>query len=277
MDIGILGPLVVRGVGGDAAPTAPKPRQVLALLAVAVDRGVSMGTLIDEVWECWPPSSAVTAVQTYVSQLRRALAKALQVTPSEVVRDVLPFTGQGYRLVPGAGAQDVKAFMHFANAGREALAEQDNVRAAALLRRALQLWRGPVLADVRLGPHLLMHRTSLDEYRVATIERRVEADLRLGRHHELVGELCSLVLKHPLHENLRSQFMLALYRAGRTADAIGTYETFRKELLAELSVPPSRRIRELRQSILLADPRLESETQSRLFRLELTQVLEPAH
>ncbi|MBT2510549.1 AfsR/SARP family transcriptional regulator [Streptomyces sp. ISL-98] len=269
MNIGILGPLVVRSGGGDAAPTAPKPRQLLALLAARVDEVVSMDLLIDELWENRPPASAVTTVQTYVVQLRRALAGALQLSPAEVAGTVLPFTGWGYRLVAGSATHDAHAFLRCAESGREALNSGANNQASVMLRQALRMWRGPAFAGVRLGPHLLAHRINLEEYRLVTVEQRVEADLRLGHHHELIGELSGLVLQHPLHENLHALFMTSLYRAGRPAQALGVFRDLRKNLRAELGIEPSLRIRKLQQAVLAADPSLEAENRSKLFRLDL--------
>ncbi len=269
MDIGILGPLVVRSGGGEAAPSAPKPRQLLALLAARADEVISMDLLIDELWESRPPSSAVTTVQTYIGQLRRSLAQTLRIDPGEVAAEVLPFTGWGYRLAAGGGTHDARAFLRCAELGRDALAAGANDQASVLLRRALRIWRGPALAGVRLGPHLQAHRTHLEEQRLTAVEQRVEADLRLGHHHELIGELSGLVLQYPLHENLHSLFMISLYRAGRPAQALDVFHKIRNSLREELGIEPSPRMRQLQQAVLAADPRLEAETRSRLFRLEL--------
>ncbi|GGN94152.1 hypothetical protein GCM10011579_093380 [Streptomyces albiflavescens] len=269
MNIGILGPLVVRSSGREAAPTAPKPRQLLALLAARVDQAVSVDMLIDELWESRPPSSAVTTVQTYIVQLRRALAGALRISPAEVAGDILPFTGWGYRLASAGGTHDAQTFLRCAEMGREALAAGSHDQASVILRRALRMWRGPALAGVRLGPHLFAHRTNLEEYRLAAVEQRVEVDLRLGHHHELISELSALVLQNPLHENLHSLFMMSLYRAGRPGQALDAFHKLRRCLSEELGIEPSPRIRNLQQAILAADPILEAETRSRLFRLEL--------
>jgi DNA-binding SARP family transcriptional activator len=242
---------------------------LLGLLAARADQVVSMDLLIDELWENRPPASAVTTVQTYIVQLRRALVRALQIGPAEVAADVLPFTGWGYRLVRGAGVHDAVAFERCAELGRQALADGQDTQASLVLRKALRLWRGPALANVRLGPHLLAHRTSLEESRLSVIEQRVEADLRLGHHHELVGELSGLALQHPLHENLHSLLMVSLYRAGRPAQSLSVFQQLRKNLREELGIDPSPRMAHLQRAVLTADPSLEAENQSRLFRLEL--------
>ncbi|MGP4003254.1 AfsR/SARP family transcriptional regulator [Streptomyces sp. 8N706] len=269
MDIGILGPLAVRSTGGEAVPTAPKPRQLLALLAARVGQVVPVDLLVDELWESDPPASAVTTVQTYIVLLRRSLARALQVSTAEVAQDVLPFTGWGYRLVADPGSLDATVFAREAELGRRALVNGENDKASLLLRRALRVWRGPVLADVRVGPQLLAHRTSLEENRLSVIEQRVESDLRLGHHHELIAELSGLVVQYPLHENLYSLFIISLYRAGRPAQALNAFRMLRNNLREELGIDPSPRVRNLQQAILTADPSLESKNRSRLFLLEL--------
>ncbi|MDF2269750.1 AfsR/SARP family transcriptional regulator [Streptomyces coacervatus] len=260
---------MVRSDGGEAAPSAPKPRQLLALLAARADEVISVDLLIDELWESRPPSSAVTTVQTYIGQLRRSLARALRIGPAEAAADVLQFTGWGYRLAAGEGSHDAHAFLRCAELGREALARGANDQASVLLHRALRIWRGPALAGVRLGPYLLAHRTHLEEQRLTAVEQRVESDLRLGHHHELIGELSGLVLQYPLHENLHSLFMTSLYRAGRPAQALDVFQKIRNSLREELGIEPSPRIRQVQQAVLAADPRLEAECRSRLFRLEL--------
>jgi DNA-binding SARP family transcriptional activator len=252
MRVGILGPLVVRSAGSAVVPTAPKPRQVLALLAARPAQVVPVETMVDELWGNDPPGSALTAVRTYIVQLRHALAGALRTSTAAVAEEVLPHTGWGYRLVTDPGQSDANLFAHYAEQGRRALVAGENDRASTLLRRALGEWRGPALADVRAGPHLLAHRTLLEESRLGVVEQRVEADLRLGRHHELVDELAALVARHPLNEILYAMLMIALYRSGRTAAALGAYERLRGTLHEELGMDPSPRLRGLRDDILSA-------------------------
>ncbi|MBT2510551.1 AfsR/SARP family transcriptional regulator [Streptomyces sp. ISL-98] len=258
MDIGILGPLTVQCAGGPAVPSAPKPRQLLALLAARAGQVVPVDLLVDELWESNPPSSALTAVQTYIVQLRQLLARTLKTSTDEVARDVLPFAGWGYCLAVEPGKADTHEFSHCARLGRRALLNGENERASVLLRRALRVWRGPALADVRIGPHLLAHRTSLEESRLSVIEQRLEADLRLGRHIELIGELSGLVARYPLHENLCSLFIISLYRAGRPAQALDAFESLRTALREELGMDPSSRVRHLKEAILDADPSMTS-------------------
>ncbi|MFE7274734.1 BTAD domain-containing putative transcriptional regulator [Streptomyces sp. NPDC057623] len=252
VDIGILGPLTVCAGGGQrqAVPTAPKPRQLLALLAARAGTVVPVDVLVDELWENEPPRSALTAVRTYVVQLRQSLARTLRTSTVEVARDVLPFAGWGYRLAVDPDQLDAGVFARHAAHGRRALLDGEHDRASALLHQALRLWRGPALADVRIGPHLLAHRTTLEERRLGVMEQRVEADLRLGRHHHLIGELAELTARHPLHENLHSLFIIALYRDGRADQALRAFASLRENLREELGIDPSPRVRDLQEAIL---------------------------
>ncbi len=270
LDIGILGPLVIGANDQDAAPSAPKPRQLLALLAVRADRVVPVDVLVDELWESAPPPSALTTVQTYIVLLRRLLAAALRVSGAVVAQQVLTYTGWGYQLSAGEGAHDASDFTRHAALGRRALAAGDNSRASAALRQALACWRGPALVDVRTGPQLLAHRVSLEEQRMGTLEQRIEADLRLGRHHEVIGELSGLVVQHPLHENIHSLLMVALYRSGRPGQALETFQTLHQNLRDELGMEPSPRIRTVQQGILRRDSSLEADQESKLFLQQLT-------
>lgn len=258
MDIGILGPLTVRSTGGQAVPTAPKPRQLLALLAARAGLVVPVDLLVDELWQDNPPARVLTVVQTYIMQLRQSLARAEGASTAEVTREILPFTGWGYRLVVDRERSDASVFAQYAEQGRRALLNGENDRASALLRRALQVWRGPALADVHVGAHLLAHRTSLTESRLGVIEQRVEADLRIGRHHELIDELTGLVARYPLHENLCALLIIALYRAGQPARALDASELLRTNLREALGIDPSPRVRTLRQAVLDAAPCAQS-------------------
>lgn len=269
MDIRVLGPLAVRSVGGEAAPSAPKPRQVLALLAAHADEVVSTDALVDELWESDPPATAVTVVQTYIVLLRRTLADALRIGSSEVARHVLSFKGWGYRLASGTGTHDAGEFLRHADLGRRALERGENERASVSLRKGLDLWRGPALADVRVGPRLLAYRTSLEESRLSVIEQRAEADLRLGRHHALLGELSGLVIRYPLHENLHWLYIISLYRSGRPGQALKVFQQLRNNLREDLGIDPSPRMWRLHQAILTADVQLQPPGESKLFPLEL--------
>lgn len=259
MDIDVLGALRVRENGVSITPSASKPRQVLTLLALHADQVVPAAALIEDLWSAQPPRSARTTLQTYILQLRELIATALQKdTPTAKSRrgpkDVLVTAAGGYRLVSGGGASDVREFERLSNAGYRAMDAGDFSLAAGTLRDALGLWTGTAFADVHTGTQLQMEALRLEESRLCALEQRIEADLRLGRHRELLAELTMLTGRHRAHENLHAQFMLALYRSGRRGEALDAYQRLRGTLVRELALEPSARLRRLQQAILTAGP-----------------------
>ncbi|MFF4911080.1 AfsR/SARP family transcriptional regulator [Streptomyces sp. NPDC001260] len=260
MDIDVLGALNVRENGVSIAPTAPKPRQVLALLALHADQVVPVSGLIEELWAGKPPRSARTTLQTYVLQLRELITLALEKDiPGEGMaprsaKDVLVTTPGGYLLVTGGGTSDVREFERLAGSGYRAMDAGDFPGAARKLREALSLWTGVAFADVHTGAQLQMEAKRLDESRLCALDQRIEADLRLGRHRELLSELIVLTSRYRTHENLHAQFMLALHRSGRRGEALDVYHRLRGTLVRDLGLEPSARLRRLQQSILMAAP-----------------------
>ncbi|MEV6689435.1 AfsR/SARP family transcriptional regulator, partial [Streptomyces sp. NPDC051130] len=212
MDIEVLGALVVRENGISITPTAAKPRQVLALLALHADRVVPVTALIEELWGGEPPRSARTTLQTYVLQLRSLITAALERggDDTRTAKDVLVTLPGGYQLNSNGGTSDVREFDRLAGLGYRAMDTGDHRTAARLLREALALWSGPAFADVAGGVQLDMETWRLEETRLCALDRRIEADLRLGRHRELLAELTVLASRYRTHENLHGQFMLAL-------------------------------------------------------------------
>ncbi|MGB8942192.1 MAG: AfsR/SARP family transcriptional regulator [Streptomyces sp.] len=258
MDIEVLGALVVRENGTSVTPRAPKPRQVLALLALHADQVVPIASLIEELWGDTPPRSARTTLQTYVLQLRELIAAALEHdpegAPSRSPKDVLVTAPGGYVLRTSGGSSDVREFDRLAGLGYRAMDADDFPHAARELRDALALWAGAAFADVQAGPQLEMQARRLEETRLCALDQRIEADLRLGRHRELLGELTVLVNRYRTHENLHGQFMLALYRSGRRSEALDAYQRLRATLVRELGLEPSAGLRRLQRSILMAGP-----------------------
>ncbi|MET9945736.1 AfsR/SARP family transcriptional regulator [Streptomyces sp. NPDC006341] len=263
MDIDVLGALAVRENGVSVAPTAPKPRQVLALLAFHADRVVPVSALIEELWAGEPPRSARTTLQTYVLQLRALIAAALERgaegggqrgVGARTAKDVLLTLPGGYLLSSGGGRLDVREFDRLAGSGYRAMDAGDFSGAARLLREALALWSGPAFADVQSGVQLDMEIRRLEETRLCALDQRIEADLRLGRHRELLAELTVLVTRYRTHENLHGQFMLALHRSGRRGEALDVYQRLRGTLVRELGLEPSVALRRLQRSILMAGP-----------------------
>jgi DNA-binding SARP family transcriptional activator len=241
MDFRVLGPLEV--LDGDAPLPlgGRKPRALLARLLLDAGRTVSVDQLVDDLWGEDVPESAVKMVHIYVSQLRKAL-------PAATLRTRPP----GYSVELAPEAVDLARFERLRAEGRAALDAGDAATAAARLGAALALWRGDPLAEFS-EPFAQIERAHLEEGRLACLEDRIDADLALGRHDDVVGELERLVARQPLRERLRGQLMLALYRAGRQADALAAYRDYRTALDDQLGLEPSPRIRELEGRILRQD------------------------
>src|SRR5919106_6574585 len=242
MEFRILGPLQVLDEGRELPLGGAKQRALLALLLLDPNRVVSRDRLIDELWHTDPPETAPTALQVYVSQLRKALG-----------RDLILTQPPGYLIRVSDGELDLHRFERLVTTART----EEPAQAARLLREGLALWRGAPLAE--LGDSFpRAERARLEEQRLAALEQRIEAELALGRHAELVPELEGLVRKQPLRERLRGQLMLALYRCGRQADALEVYRTGRRLLDEELGLKPGEELHRLERAILNHDPSLES-------------------
>ena len=186
-------------------------------------------------------------MQGYVYQLRKILGA-----------DAIATRANGYVIAVGAGRLDLHRFERLMDEGREALESGDAARAGSVLRDALGLWRGPPLADFEFEPFAQAEIARLEELRLAALERRIEADLRLGRHLDLVPELESLAARHPLRERFRGQLMLALYRSGRQADALSAYRATREALVDALGIEPSPWLSALEHAVLTQDPALSA-------------------
>ena len=242
----LLGPFEASKRGQPLEVGAGKQRALLVLLLLHAGEVVSTDRLIDSLWGEQPPPSALNSVHVYVSQLRKVLGDGRLET-----------RGRGYLLAVEPEQLDLGRFERLLREGRNRLASGEADRAAKVLRDALELWRGSPLSDVASEPFAQAEIARLDELRLAALEERIEADLALGRHAELVPELEGLVRKHPLRERLRAQLMLALYRSGRQSDALETYQQARKMLLTELGLEPGRTLHELEAGILRQDPQLD--------------------
>jgi len=252
--IGLLGPLSADLNGVPVTPSAPKQRQVLALLAFNVGRVVTVPTLIEELWGDRPPRSYATTLQTYIFQLRNALAGARPDDPA--ARLLLSTWHTGYLL--GSGCQtDVEEFRRLTHGARVAVEAGDHRVSSDQLGRALELWRGPALVDVRMGRVLELEAASLEETRLGVYERRVDADLALGRHCEMLGELTLAVARNSMNENLCAFLMIALYRSGYVGRALEVFHRLRAVLRKELGVEPCARMQHLLTAILSGDPALQ--------------------
>jgi DNA-binding NarL/FixJ family response regulator/DNA-binding SARP family transcriptional activator len=245
----ILGPLEVVD-GGEPVPLGRlKERLVLAVLLLHANEFVSRERLIDELWGESPPPTARKAVNVYVSQLRKALARN--------GRDPIATEDGGYRIEVGADELDVARLRQLLANARERAAAGEPEAAAEVLREALALWRGPALAGLLLESHGRGEVAQLDELRLTALMDRIDCDLALGRHEDVLGELHVLVDEHPLLERLRAQLMLALYRADRQAEALDVYQQAREVLVDELGIEPSPALQRLQKAILVQDPALE--------------------
>lgn len=256
MEIKVLGSLVVRHREGSLTPTAAKPRTVLAMLAMHANDVVPVKALVDELWGDAAPRSARTTVQTYVVQLRKLTAVALGNPPDVATRSakqILATVPGGYLLSSPNDQVDVRRFEQQASAGHREREHGDFEEASKRFADALSSWRGPALADVQTGPHLSVETTRLEEARLNALYCRIEADLRLGRHHELLSELAALVARHRTHEGLCAHLMLALYRSGRRCEALDIYHRLYSSLTAELGLEPTPALRRLQRSMLVPD------------------------
>jgi len=224
----------------------PRAQAVLAVLLVHANRVIGADQLCEELWPAGPPSSGRSALQVHVAALRRVLGPAAALTTRQ----------PGYVLELEADELDACRFERAARQARAALAAGDAEQARAELELALGLWRGAPLADLSDVPCVRSEAARLEEERLAAFEDRIEADLRLGRHGELAGELAQLTSEHPYRERLHAQRMLALYRAGRQADALAAYRQARSALVDELGIEPGAPLRELERAILAQDPNL---------------------
>ncbi|MFI7425640.1 BTAD domain-containing putative transcriptional regulator [Micromonospora sp. NPDC049836] len=242
----ILGPTQVLLADGREIPVGgPRLRALLALLLLDAGRVVPTDRLIDGLYGEHPPGGAANALQSQVSRLRQALpaAHTVELHPA------------GYRLAVDPADVDAYRFERLAEAGHRALAGRDWSRAAAALREALDLWRGPALADVTQVAGAPGQAARLDELRLAAIDDRIEAELALGEHAALVAELRELVAAHPLRERSRIQLMRALSAAGRPAEALAEFEDARRTLAEELGTDPSAALAATHLAVLRGDER----------------------
>jgi DNA-binding SARP family transcriptional activator/pimeloyl-ACP methyl ester carboxylesterase len=248
MEFRVLGPLEVTADGQSLGLGGARTRAVLAMLLVHANQVVSSGRLTEELWPGQPRAS--DSLQVRLSELRKALRSAGEP-------DRLVTRPPGYLLRVQPGELDAPRFEQLSAEGNAALAAGDAAEAARCLGQALDLWRGPALADLDTAPFARAEAARLEEERLAALESRVEARLACGQHRELIAELETLTTAHPLRERFWFQRMLALYRAGRQADALRAYRELRAVLIAELAIEPGLELRDLQGRILAQDPALD--------------------
>jgi len=248
VDFGLLGPLVVRDGTRTVTVSAPQQRVLLATLLLNAGRVVSVDALAEVLWDGEPPAGARGALHSAVQRLRATLG------PSGA--DLIETQPPGYLISVEDGALDAAAFSMLAARGHAAAEAGRWTEAADVLRQALALWRGEPLADV---PSLLLRDREVPpivDKRLQALATRIDADLHLGRHGEVVAELRQLVAAHPLQEQLHAQLMLSLYRSGRQADALAAFQDVRRVLADELGIDPGPELALLHQRILAADSEL---------------------
>jgi DNA-binding SARP family transcriptional activator len=243
----LLGPLEAVVDGTPVRLQAEKPRALLALLLLNRNRVVPTERLVDELWGEEPPARATKALQVYVSQLRKALGPERLVTRPP-----------GYELRVDEGELDVARFESLVAAAREQLSAGNAKAAVQGLREALELWRGPALREFRAEPFAELAAARLEDQRLAAVEDRLQAELDSGEAPRAVPELEELVAAEPLRERPRELLMLALYRAGRQADALDLYRRTRDLFVNELGIEPGPGLRELEQAVLRQDTALRA-------------------
>jgi DNA-binding SARP family transcriptional activator len=241
ISFGLLGPLEVRSDGGALRVSGGRQAALLALLLIHAEQVVSTDRLIDELWGDVPPPGSAKTVQVHISHLRKLLGA-----------EVIETHGRGYALRLGTCQLDTRHFEQLVERARSEAPEE----AAETLREALGLWRGAALADFAYERFAQVEIARLEEAKLSAIESRVDADLALGRDGELVAELEGLTQAHPLRERLRGALMIALYRCGRQADALATYQLARRSLMDDLGLAPSAELQQLEQAILRQDSAL---------------------
>ncbi|MGW3460602.1 BTAD domain-containing putative transcriptional regulator [Streptomyces olivaceoviridis] len=252
MRFAVLGPIRAWHRDREVDLGSPQQRAVLAAMLLRQGKSVTVEQLVDAVWGDSPSPGAVSTARTYVSRLRKVLEpdRAARQPPRTVVS-----VAGGYALRYGDGALDMADFEDRTAEGKRLAAEGSTARAASVLASALELWQGTALGGVP-GPLAETERTRLAELRMAALESRIDIDLRLGRHDDVVAELTALSTANPLRERLWALRMLALYRCGRRADALRTYREIRDVLVAELGMEPGRELQKLHADVLSEDPGL---------------------
>jgi predicted ATPase/DNA-binding SARP family transcriptional activator len=256
MEFRILGPLEVWEADRRLTLGGPKHRALLAILLLEANRVVSTNRLIELLWGDEPPETVGNTLQVCVSQLRKVLEPGhVRGTPYQVLVSQKP----GYLIRVAAEQLDLGRFEQLREEAGRASSDGRAAIAATTLRQALALWRGPAMAELAAEPFAIAECARLNEMGLRATEDRIEADLSLGQHADLVGELEALVASHPLRERLRAQLMLALYRSGRQAESSEIFHSTRAVLVDQLGMEPGAELQKLLKAILNQDPALDLE------------------
>ncbi|MFE3982989.1 BTAD domain-containing putative transcriptional regulator [Nocardia tengchongensis] len=250
MRVEFLGPFTASIDGIDITPSAHKPCQILALLALKPGQTVSIQNCIDELWGINPPARAVATLHSYIHMLRRRVKEALPDEHPWTAKDYLATSRGGYTLHLLGGSTDVLDLQRLDRESGLTLHGGEIELACATLREGLSLRRGRFLADLRLGAVLEFEGQVIEGYLQAILAKRINLDMRLHRHHDVLWELRRMLLADPLNESLVAQLMTSLYQIGQVAGALGEYARLRMALVAELGVEPTERLKRLQNAIL---------------------------
>jgi predicted ATPase/DNA-binding SARP family transcriptional activator len=246
VEIRILGPIEIVADGASVPLRAYKLRQLLGALVISRTGPCSTDALIDALWGESPPPSAAKVLRIYVSQVRKSLPSPARVHTRAA----------GYELELDDSALDAARFERLLDEGRTATRAGNSALAASLLRKALGLWRGQAFGELAYEDFARAEAERLEELRLVALEERIEAELALGLHEEVLPEVCRLADDHPLRERLQGQAMLALYRCGRQSEALERYSNSRARLHDELGLELRVELRDLQRRILQHDPSL---------------------
>lgn len=269
VEFGLLGPIQVSHDGRQLDLGTPQQCALLALLLLANGGALSLEQLVDGLWGDCAPASATTTVRTYLCRLRHVL-------PSDRPGSSIATIRGGYRLAIEPGSLDLSLFDQRVQRAGQARAAGDLLQAVTELRTGLALWRGEALGGAR-GEYVRAERDRLEALRLLALRDRIELDIELARHAEVLPELIALTLSHPLDERLRRLHMLALYRDGRQADALQVYRDTHALLVSEVGIGPGTELRALHSQILRGDPDLDSPTPPPSARLSIVPHAAPQH
>ncbi len=273
MEFLVLGPLAIVDGARQFTPSAPKVREVLSLLLLRHNQLIPTQDFIDELWGHNPPVSAHSTLQTYIYKLRKLLAENSNTDSGRML-----ITRQyGYEIAIPPELLDLCQFEQLMDNGISLLRRNDLEGGAEALSEALSRWRGSALADVKAGDRLSAYVTALEEKRLRALGLRLDADLQLGRHREVIGELRKLIWAHPLHEGFHTKLMVALHRCDRRSEALQAYQHMREVLVEELGVDPSSTSRQLHQALLSSDSSLDIAPSHAPISVGRGTVAPPAH
>ena len=243
----VLGDLEIIYNGHRITPSPPKVRRVLAVVLLRANQVVHPSSLMEELWGQSPPKSAVTTLQTYIYHLRKLFAeKGLESPGNELLLTRAP----GYTLRVPPGALDSDVFSRLVADGCHHMRQGNPLLASSILREALNAWTGPALANVSLGSELKAHAAALEEQRIHALQLRIQSDMEVGRHHELIGELKLQTAANPLDEWFARQLIIALGRSGRRSEALDVYREVRETLRDELGLDPSSALQQAQRDVL---------------------------